>query len=400
MKINKTNIRNILTIRYNPLEKPIIPKPKWQNFDYDILDKQGLQTEKLLKNSIVKNLSDEKSISISLSSGIDSSLSLALIRNVFPDKKLTGICGVFGEGFDESVVAEKIAHKFDADFSIVQMSSIFTQMPEIISITQKPKWNTYTHLIAKKAKKISKNLVMGDGADELFGGYTFRYEKFLNLSNSSRNWKSRVKNYLECHNRDWVGDQEKIFGKKIKFDWNEIYEYFRPYFQNNLQPLKQVMLADFNGKLLFDFIPLAKSVCSYHNIRGYSIFLDPNVISFGESISVTQKFNRKTLKGKLILRDISKRFEIPHIDTKKGFSPSLLIDWKNNGKDISEIFLKEKNSNIYKLGLINYDWVQKALRIVNNDGDIRYLNRLISIFSLEIWLKVIILKEMKSSTKL
>ena len=77
-----------------------------------------------------------------------------------------------------------------------------------------------------------------------------------------------------------------------------------------------------------------------------------------------------------------------------------MIDWKNNGKDISEIFLKEKNSNIYKLGLINYDWVQKALRIVNNDGDIRYLNRLISIFSLEIWLKVIILKEMKSSTKL
>ena len=63
-------------------------------------------------------------------------------------------------------------------------------------------------------------------------------------------------------------------------------------------------------------------------------------------------------------------------------------------------FLQEKYSHIYKHGLINFDWVQKAFQIVDNDGDIRYLNRLISILALEIWYRLEITHEMKPSTKL
>ena len=194
-----------------------------------------INDEKLLENSIIKNLSNKKTIAISLSGGIDSTLCLGLIRKIFPDKKIYGICGVFGEGFDESEIAGQVANQFNANFSVVKMDSIFTHMPEIISITKKPKWNTYIHLIAKKSRKFSKTFVTGDGADELFGGYNFRYNKFLNLNKKTDNWKIKTMNYLECHNRDWVPDQNKMFGDKIKFNWDEIYEYFRPYFQNKLE---------------------------------------------------------------------------------------------------------------------------------------------------------------------
>ena len=400
MTLNKKNIRNILSIRHDPLEKPLFPPLTWKDFNYNLKDDNGIQTEKLLTNSIIKNLSKEKSLSISLSSGIDSSLCLGLTRKVFPEKKITGICGVFGEGYDESSIAEKIAQKFNADFLIVNMDSIFTKMPEIISITKKPKWNTYIHLISKKAKTISNNVVTGDGADELFGGYAFRYEKFMNLFMPKGTWKDRVKNYLECHNRDWVPDQEQLFGKKIKFDWNEIYEYFRPYFQNKLDPLKQVMLADYNGKLLYDFIPLGRSIYSYYKIKGFPIFLESDIISFAQKISLEQKFDKKTQKGKLLLRMICKRLGIKHIDDKKGFSPSLFFDWKSNGKEIFKKFLFEQNAHVYKKGLINFHWVRKAFQIVNDDGDVRYLNRLISILSLEIWYRVEITKEIKPHEKL
>ncbi|RZD48634.1 MAG: asparagine synthase [Thaumarchaeota archaeon] len=400
MELNNKSIRNILTVRYDPLEKPLFPPLTWKDLDYNLNDKDGIKTEKLLTGSIIKNLSKEKSISISLSSGIDSSLCLGLIRKIFPEKKITGICGVFGKSFDESIVAEKIARKFNADFLTVNMESIFHQLPEIISITKKPKWNTYIHLIAKKAKKISNNIVTGDGADELFGGYTFRYEKFQNSFNQNGTWKDKVKNYLECHNRDWVNDQEQMFGKKIKFDWNEIYEYFRPFFQNKLDPLKQVMLADYNGKLLRDFIPLGKSICSYYKIKGFPIFLESDIISFSQKISLDQKFDKNTLKGKLLLRTICKRLGIKHIDEKKGFSPALLLDWESNGKEIFKKFLLDKNAYVYKKNLINYNWLKNALHIVNDDGDIRYLNRLISILALEIWYRVEITREMKSSEKL
>ena len=400
MKLDPNFIKNILTIRYDHNNKNTISSASWKNFNHNIKDINGLQTEKLLENSIIKNLANEKKISISLSGGIDSTLCLGLIRKVFPEKKIFGICGVFGEDHYESDVASQIANDFDADFSIVHMDSIFTHMPEIISITKKPKWNTYIHLIAKHSKKFSNNFVTGDGADELFGGYTFRYNKFLNLSKKTDNWKTKSMNYLECHNRDWVPDQEAIFGNKIKFNWDKIYEYFRAYFQNKLEPINQVMLADFNGKLLYDFIPLGRTISSFYKINNYSIFLDPEVISYAQKISLEQKYDPVSNKGKLLLRNISKRLGIKHIDEKKGFSPSLLIDWKSHGKEIAKSFLQEKTAYIYEKDLINFEWVQNAFQIVNDDDDIRYLNRLISILALEIWYRVEITKEMKPSTKL
>ena len=101
-----------------------------------------------------------------------------------------------------------------------------------------------------------------------------------------------------------------------------------------------------------------------------------------------------------MLRAISKRLGINHIEEKKGFSPSLLFDWQKNGKEICQSFLLNKNSQIYKKNLINYDWVVKAFDKIEFDGDIRYLNRLISILALEIWIKIFVTNELKSTKKL
>ena len=37
--------------------------------------------------------------------------------------------------------------------------------------------------------------------------------------------KQRVSHYLECHERDWVPDQEKIFGENIRFDGPQSIHY-------------------------------------------------------------------------------------------------------------------------------------------------------------------------------
>ncbi|MGI0010506.1 MAG: asparagine synthase, partial [Nitrosopumilaceae archaeon] len=204
----------------------------------------------------------------------------------------------------------------------------------------------------------------------------------------------------ECHNRDWVPDQEYLFGRAIKFDWDTIYNYLGPYFSNPLNPLQQVMLADYNGKLLFDFIPTGKAIFEYYGLHGLQIFLDPNVISFALHIPITQKYDAKNQKGKMVLRKIARRLGIAHIDEKKGFSPDLLFDWKKHGKKICQTYLLDKNSNIFTKKLINYNWVLRAIERVENDGDIRYLNRLISIFALEIWYGIFINGELNPAKKL
>ena len=398
---DKDSIRNLLTIRYNPSEKSLISRATWKNFSSIHADLDGIKTKKLLKSAFQKQIKNStEPLSISLSSGIDSTLCLSLLREIFPDRELIGICGVFKNGFDESKKASKIAKKFDAKFKTVNMPSIYQTMPKLISITKKPRWNTYTHIIAQEAKKFSSYYIAGDGADEIFGGYTFRYSKFLDLCKPKSSWKTKVKNYLECHNRDWVTDQKLIFGKNISFQWNDIFNYFKPYFSNNLHPLQQVMLADFNGKLLYDFIPTSKSICNYYDLNGISPFLNNSVIKFGLSLNLDEKYDEKTQKGKLILRKITSELNTQHIDEKRGFSPELWFDWKKNGKKIFEKYIFDKDCKIIQKDLINSKWITKSFEIVENDGSVRYLTRLTSILALEVWYRTFISKEINIDEKL
>lgn len=399
-KISKNSIRNYLTIRYDPNSHPIITPAATTDFKTTSSDPNGINTEKFLRNSISSISLDEKPIAIALSSGIDSTLCLSFLREIFPKKEIICLCGVFAEGFDESIQAQKIAKNFDASFKIVHMQSAFETMPELISVSKQPKWNTYNHLIAKEAKKYSDLLFTGDGADELFGGYTFRYSKFLTLHTPKDTWKIKTINYLECHNRDWVPDQEQLFGSAIKFKWDDIYQYFKPYFSNRLHPLQQVMLADFNGKLLYDFVPSQQKICKYYGLKGISIFLDPLLVKYSLSLPLIQKYDTKTQTGKIILRKIARRRKIEHIEEKRGFSPSLWLDWKNHGKKICEKYLLTNDSNILKKNLINYNWIIRAIERIDNDADQRSLYRMISILALEIWIRITITKEMSGTKKL
>ena len=82
------------------------------------------------------------------------------------------------------------------------------------------------------------------GGHERFRRYTFRYKKFLATIKSLNrpSYEDRIQTYLLCHERDWVPDQEDMFAQtQIKFAWSSIYQLFKKYFDNNLDPLEQVL---------------------------------------------------------------------------------------------------------------------------------------------------------------
>ena len=58
---------------------------------------------------------------------------------------------------------------------------------------------------------------------------------------------------LGCHERDQVPDQVNMFDSKLQFDWEQIYYLLRTHFYNDLAPLDQVLMADYYGKLMYDF---------------------------------------------------------------------------------------------------------------------------------------------------
>ena len=129
--------------------------------------------------------SDNGKIAIALSGGVDSTLALCTLKNYVPNE-VEAISIKFADSVDETPLAAKIAERLGVKQNIVYVENYLAELPRAISIIKLPFWDLHWYYVTKRAQTISKYLVAGDGGDELFGGYTFRYSKFLNLVNTDR----------------------------------------------------------------------------------------------------------------------------------------------------------------------------------------------------------------------
>ena len=176
-----------------------------------------------------------------------------------------------------------------------------------------PFWDLHWYYVVKKSQSFSKILVSGDGGDELLAGYTFRYKKFLSLTSENSTPIDKVIAYLECHERDRVPDQEKIFNQKSNFSWNSIHNLLLPYFDNNLSRLDQVFLADYNGKLLYNFNPINSNIIKNFDMKLLTPILNDELISTGPHLHQLEKYDTKNDLGKLPLRKILKKNKNEHL---------------------------------------------------------------------------------------
>ena len=129
--------------------------------------------------------SENEKISIALSGGVDSTLVLSLIRKINPDINIQAVSIKFANSVDETSDAAKIAERFEANHHIVELENYLSELPNAIYQVQSPFWDLHWYYVTKKASTISNVLASGDGGDEIFSGYTFRYEKFLSKSKYS-----------------------------------------------------------------------------------------------------------------------------------------------------------------------------------------------------------------------
>ena len=400
LKLDSNSIKNILTLRYNPTKNSLIPKKTWKDFVEKPFDVSPQIIENLLSSNMSKAIKNSTQIktSIALSSGVDSTLVLALLKKTCPDVKINAISIKFEDSIDESKHAAKIASKFDISHNIVYIQNYLKELPRAISIIKQPFWDLHWYYVVKKAKTLGKFLVSGDGGDELFGGYTFRYKKFLSLTTKNSSPTDKIKAYLQCHERDWVDDQMDIFDKKLNFNWNHIYKQFLPYFDNPLNPLSQVFLADFNGKLLYNWVPLNTRFHDYFKVKPVTPLLSKETIDYTTHLPINLKYDSKTDTGKLLLREIIHKYSLDKllIKKKQGFSVDTMNLWKSYGYDLCDYYLSD--ARIVQSKLINKDWIEKHFD--KNNIDVRYVNKFLGLLALEIWYRLFITKEMKSTVTL
>ena len=359
--------------------------------------------EEFVEKSIREKISHEigtntGKIGISLSSGIDSTLILALLREEYPSNEIESVSVKFRESTDETAASKKISEKFQTNHHILEIDNFLEELPKAISIVKQPFWDLHWYYLVKKMKNFTNVFLSGDGGDELFGGYTFRYKKFFELTSKNSTTNEKIIAYLNCHERDWVPDQESIFDKENQFSWNDIYKILEPYFDNTLPRLTQVFLADYNGKLIHNMQPLYKSIHDYFSIRNITPIQNEELIQFSCLLRNDQKYDFKSNQGKIILVNLLEKYNLKYLTSlqKQGFSVNTANLWNSYGKKIFLHYFDK--SRLIEDKIINSDWIEKY--ISKNNLDTRYINKFLGILALEIWYRLLITKEMNENEKL
>jgi asparagine synthase (glutamine-hydrolysing) len=405
------NIGNLLTLRYDPAS---VVTRDIRNISYkeilhlrhstDIIIPSSKDIENAIRRLIKEKIEEHqaKQISVATSGGIDSNVILALIRKEFPNINIECLTVFFGDD-DYSIEApdiiRKIAESQNAGFHEIYLENPLKDLPMLLSIIKEPRWNIYQYYFFEKAKTISDILFTGDGGDELFGGYTFRYKKFLENIKPDYSWIDKVHTYLLCHERDWVPDQEDMFGGKVKFSWSSIYKILKKYFNNNLGSLEQVLLADYHGKLLYDFIPTNKKYFKHFNLNGISPLLFNEMRDLSIRIPASLKYDFANNIGKIQLREIIKRNIAYSIDNQKlGFGFDLTKFWFRIGKEIVTSNLDK--GRIFEDKIINREWYIKSLVRISENKDPRYISKMLQLLSLEIWYKLFVTFEISANSSL
>ena len=382
--MNLDSIKSILTLRYDDTQTPILPKLTSR----DLIKKENFSIENIhsqLISYLQKQIPNDysKPISISLSGGVDSSLLLCILKESFPDNQIDAISIKFSDSVDETETASQIAKKVGVNHHIVEVDNYLEKLSDAISITKLPFWDIHWYYIVENAKHFSNYLVSGDGGDELFGGYIFRYSKFLSKIHPNSTVTDKIQAYLSCHERDHVPDQDDIFTKKMEFNWQVIYDKLVPFFDNELSPLEQVFLADYNGKLLYNFSIVNNTLAKSFNIQSITPLLFPELIQKSMKISPTQKYDSLSNIGKLPLRKILEKFGINDLilKQKQGFSVNTKNLWKNYGLTMANDYLSD--AKIIQDGWVNKNWIQSNLN--DQNIDIRHINKLLGLLAFEIW---------------
>ncbi len=129
-----------------------------------------------LEKIIIRNIRKIPEIPLSflLSGGIDSSLVLALLRNVYPELPISTFTLAKSKVYPDMVFARKIADLFETNHNEIILSDeeyrkFFTEYNKVKRYDFKGDINVY--ILSSFAREFSNIIVTGDGGDECFGGY-------------------------------------------------------------------------------------------------------------------------------------------------------------------------------------------------------------------------------------
>jgi asparagine synthase (glutamine-hydrolysing) len=327
-------------------------KNEYQYWDIPIDTKKDLgldfylkELDRLLSESVKKQMTSDVPLGAFISGGLDSSLLLSYIKTHNPNVN-TFITGFKELGYNEfdyaEIVAKALSLKNPKKLEIDE-SEYIDSLKQTIRFRGEPTSVPHENAFLKMSKFMKKDIsvvISGEGADELFGGYgrIFRsphdyymaqnpiMSKLINYSsNTKKIYSTKVEHFLSRY--AWFSNEEKkdFLNKDFLNNNNDDYsnqyinDLFKKvshldYYQNMYYLMGKLHLTNLLNRL--DRMTMAASV------EARVPFLDVNLVEFVSRMPIHYKLRWKNKLSSIKSffcnsEDISEKYDIPKFILKK-----------------------------------------------------------------------------------
>lgn len=281
----------------------------------------------VLEDSVAKHMRADVTVGAFLSGGIDSTAIAALAIRHNP-RLITFTTGFEREGFSEVDVAVASAEAIGARHvaKVVSQAEFVAALPEIVWYLDEPVADPALvplFFIAREARKHVKVVLSGEGADELFGGYTIYREPLSlkpfdylprpvrkSLGRASKPLPDGLRGKSLLH-RGSLTLEERYYGNARSFSDEQLRAVlpgFRPdwthtdvtspiYTQSHAwDPVARMQHIDLFTWLRGDILVKADKMTMANSLELRVPFLDPEVFAVASRLPFDQKITRTTTK--------------------------------------------------------------------------------------------------------
>jgi asparagine synthase (glutamine-hydrolysing) len=281
----------------------------------------------VLEDSVAKHMRADVTVGAFLSGGIDSTAIAALAMRHNP-RLITFTTGFEREGFSEVDVAVASAEAIGARHvaKVVSQAEFVAALPEIVWYLDEPVADPALvplFFIAREARKHVKVVLSGEGADELFGGYTIYREPLSlkafdyipgpvrkSLGKASRPLPDGMRGKSLLH-RGSLTLEERYYGNARSFSDDQLratLSRFRPEWthtdvtaplyaeSDGWDPVARMQHVDLFTWLRGDILVKADKMTMANSLELRVPFLDPEVFAVASRLPFDQKITRTTTK--------------------------------------------------------------------------------------------------------
>ncbi len=279
-----------------------------------------------LEDSVAKHLRADVTVGAFLSGGIDSTAIAALAKRHNPDL-LTFTTGFEREGYSEIDVAAESAAAIGVEHitKVVSAEEMMQILPLVVWYLDEPVADPALvplYFIAREARKHVKVVLSGEGADELFGGYTIYHEPislaaFEKVPGPLRRGLGRASRHIpegtrgkDLLRRGALGIEERYYGNARIFRSDEMgfYRRFDPAVSHtevtrehyaatrHLEDPTRMQYVDLFTWLRGDILVKADKMTMANSLELRVPFLDTSVLASAAGLPVDQKLSHGTTK--------------------------------------------------------------------------------------------------------